>query len=132
MTEFYRNLRGRHIEMGGFTIDITDEMDVVFSALSGVFSVRYGAGTLSWGMLVGFIGDNNMKPVENFIKGVVFPTVMRFYDIDAQYLNDIYKAHESLSARNRESGFSENIENMLDGAQENYVPDDSEEEEEEV
>ncbi|MBQ0113651.1 MAG: hypothetical protein KBT03_11010 [Bacteroidales bacterium] len=112
--EFYKNLKGKKVSIGGFNLELSENLELTISAISGVFSCKYAPGTLTWGLLVGFIGDNNVKPVENFIKTILYPSAMRFHDIDYTYVEDIIRAHSELTKRNEESGKSELFESVAD------------------
>lgn len=95
------SIRGTKKEMGSFTVEVDDSMNVVVSTIRG-WKVIYPPLCSAWCYLAAWLSDweESRNIMEIFIKVIVFPSCNRIEGIDAQYINDIVKANEELDRRN--------------------------------
>lgn len=95
------SIRGTKKEMGSFTVEVDDSMNVVVSTIRG-WKVIYPPLCSAWCYLAAWLSDweESRNIMEIFIKVIVFPSCNRIEGIDAQYINDIVKANKELDRRN--------------------------------
>lgn len=95
------SIMGTKKEMGSFSVEIDDSMNVVVSTIRG-WKVIYPPLCSAWCYLAAWLSDweESRNIMEIFIKAIVFPSCNRIEGIDAQYINDIIRANEELDKRN--------------------------------
>lgn len=102
MDEYVTTVVGITREFGSFKAAVNDDLSIVIVSASG-WAVVYPSMSETWAILLDWLKEwteEYARNMEIFVKILAFPTSVRISDIDEQYIEDIVRAHDSLTDRN--------------------------------
>lgn len=98
MEDKLKEIVGKKVQTGNFIAEVKDDYSVEIRDVSGSFKLVYGKATYAWSAIIYLISEDEAA-LENLIKIIIYPTVMRIHEVDSEFLEDILKMHNNLNER---------------------------------
>lgn len=108
--DYIKTVMGIVRKFGPFTLSIEDDLTLSIVSDTG-WAIVIPRMTDIWSILIDWAriwDEDSQRNVEVYVKLLAYPTSMRLPDIDEEYVNDIIRAHESLTERNMSRKNNEN------------------------